>query len=204
VAVPGVLDAQKAAACGELLEATLGGLLQLMEAPIPPESITGMTESYTERLPKTVRVGTALLESHRSRAFRAARDCGLLAMLRSASFHAFATALAGRRLKRRWGVQALRYAPGDYAGPHNDHDPEEPDARDGYLDLHLSFSRDVAHQWLVYERDGHLSEVADVATLGGLTGYRLPLWHYATPLVPRRGRGATARRWVLLGTFLFG
>ena len=113
-------------------------------------------------------------------------------------------ALAGRPLKRRWGIQLLRYGPGDYAGPHNDHDPEEPDAKDGYLDVHLSFAtKAVAHQWLVYERGGHLSEIADVATLGGLTAYRLPLWHYATPLAAKRGREANAHRWVMLGTFLY-
>jgi hypothetical protein len=56
-------------------------------------------------------------------------------------------------LKRRWGIQVLRYGAGDYAGPHNDHDPEEPDAKDGYLDVHLSFSSpSVAHQWIVHER----------------------------------------------------
>src|ERR1700748_498248 len=102
-------------------------------------------------------------------------------MLRSESFLRFAGALSGRRLRRGWGIQALCYRAGDYAGPHNDHHPEEPDARAGYVDLHLTFaSREVAHQWLVYERDGHLSEVVSVATLGGVTAYRLPFWHYTT------------------------
>ena len=41
------------------------------------------------------------------------------------------------------------------------------------------------------------------ARSGRITAYRLPLWHYTTPLVAKRGREAEARRWVLLGTFLF-
>jgi hypothetical protein len=32
--------------------------------------------------------------------------------------------------------------------------------------------------------------------------YRLPFWHYTTPLVGRPGKEDAARRWVLLGTFL--
>jgi hypothetical protein len=39
--------------------------------------------------------------------------------------------------------------------------------------------------------------------MGGITAYRLPFWHYATPLVAKPGREREARRWVLLGTFLF-
>ncbi|RKH92339.1 hypothetical protein D7Y13_37135, partial [Corallococcus praedator] len=39
--------------------------LVTMEDPIPEDSISGMVENYTEALPKTVRVRTALLESRR-------------------------------------------------------------------------------------------------------------------------------------------
>ena len=38
--------------------------------------------------------------------------------------------------------------------------------------------------------------------MGGVTCYRLPVWHYTTPMVAKRGREGDARRWVLLGTFL--
>jgi hypothetical protein len=117
-----------------------------------------------------------------------------------ASFRAFAEALAGRRLRTGWGLQVLRYGPGDYAGPHNDHHPEHPAARQGYIDLHLSLcTPDVAHQWLVYSRAGHFSEIVPVAGRATVTAYRLPFWHYTTPLagLPR------AARWVLLGTFLY-
>ena len=97
----------------------------------------------------------------------------------------------------------LRYGPGDYAGPHNDHHPENKDARGGYIDLHLSLcSPGVAHQWLVYSRAGHFSEIVSVAKPASVTAYRLPFWHYTTPLAARPRR-TDAARWVLLGTFLY-
>ena len=46
-----------------------------------------------------------------------------------------------------------------------------------------------------------LRHVLDVNTVGGITAYRLPFWHYTTPLVSKRGKDAA--RWVLLGTFLY-
>ena len=113
--------------------------------------------------------------------------------MRSASFRAFAEALAGRRLASGWGLQVLRYGPGDYAGPHNDHHPENKDARGGYIDLHVSLcSPGVAHQWLVYSRAGHFSEIVSVARPATVTAYRLPFWHYTTPLVAKHGSGCGA------------
>ena len=203
VALAGVLDARKAAACRDVLERTLRDTLTLMEDAIPPESIWGMEENYAELLPKTVRVRTALLESRRSRSWKAAEEAGLVAMLRSESFAAFAAAVSGRVLRRKWGIQVLCYGPGDYSGPHNDHHPEEPEAFDGYVDMHLTFATPaVAHQWLVYSKGGHFSEMQSVNTVGGITVYRLPFWHYTTPMLARPGAQEDARRWVLLGTFL--
>ena len=92
------------------------------------------------------------------------------------------------------------YGPGDYAGPHNDHHPQNAAARRGYIDLHLSLcSPGVEHQWLVYSRAGHFSEIASVAGRARVTAYRLPFWHYTTPLAGKKD----AARWVLLGTFLY-
>ena len=120
--------------------------------------------------------------------------------MRSASLRAFAAALAGRKLASGWGLQVLRYGPGDYAGPHNDHHPENKKARRGYVDLHVSLSTpSVQHQWLVNSRAGPFSEIVPVAGPATVTAYRLPFWHYTTPLVG----SPKAARWVLLGTFLF-
>lgn len=204
VAAAGFIPATRAAAARALLDRALYESLSLMAAPIPPEATWEMTENYGELLPKTARVRTAYLERRRSRAYGIAEEIGLAAMLRSDSFKAFVEAIAGKPLRGRNGIQALCYGPGDYAGPHNDHHPEEPAARGGYVDCHISLaSPAVAHQWLVYAERGHLSRIESVATQGGITVYRLPFWHYTTPLAARPGQEAGARRWVLLGTFLY-
>lgn len=199
----GLVDPRKAARIRDALEQKLRPLLQPMAQIIPPQTLTEMTENYGELLPKTVRVQTAYLEKRRERAYAVAEELGIVRLLQSESLAAFAAAVGGRALKRRGGMQVLCYGPGDYAGPHNDHHPEDPEAAGGYTDVHLTLCTDaVAHQYLVYARRGHFSEIVSVATLGGLTVYRLPFWHYTTPLVAKRGREAEARRWVLLGTFL--
>ncbi len=197
-----LLDRAKVARLRRALEAELTGSLEFMERPIPPESISRMRHDYGELLPKTSRAHTIYFESRREPGVKAAERIGLARMMRSASFRAFAEALAGRRLSAGWGLQVLRYGAGDYAGPHNDHHPENKDARGGYIDLHLSLcSPGVAHQWLVYSRAGHFSEIVSVAQPATVTAYRLPFWHYTTPLVTKRGKDAA--RWVLLGTFLY-
>jgi len=197
-----LLDRAKAERVRRALEHSLVDELELMERPIPPESIADMRHDYGELLPKTSRARTIYFENRRERGVKAAERIGLARMMRSASFRAFAEALSGRRLAANWGLQVLRYGAGDYAGPHNDHHPENKGARGGYIDLHVSLcSPDVAHQWLVYSRAGHFSEIVSVAQPVTVTAYRLPFWHYTTPLVTKRGKDAA--RWVLLGTFLY-
>lgn len=203
VARDDLVDRAKAERVRRLLEGALVDKLERMERPIPPESIWRMRHDYGEMLPKTSRAHTIYFESRREPGVKAAARIGLVRMMRSASFRAFAEALAGRKLASGWGLQVLRYGPGDYTGPHNDHHPENKDARGGYIDLHLSLcSPAVAHQWLVYSRAGHFSEIVSVARPAAITAYRLPFWHYTTPLVAKRGR-TDAARWVLLGTFLY-
>ncbi len=203
LAANGLLDAKQAKAVTALLDRTLKDTLTPMEDPIPPWTITGMQHDYGELLPKTVRVRTATFSSRRSKGFQRAGDIGLHTMLASESYYAFARRLAGRALRRGWGTQVLCYGPGDYAGPHNDHHPEDADARDGYTDLHLTFcTGGVATQSLIYERGGHFSEEQSVVTVGGVTCYRLPFWHYTTPLRAKPKQERHARRWVVLGTFL--
>ena len=118
--------------------------------------------------------------------------------MRSASFRAFAEALAGRRLGAGWGLQVLRYGPGDYAGPHNDHHPENTERAAGYIDLHVSLcSPGVAHQWLVYSRAGHFSEIVSVAAAGhrdGLPAAVLALHDAAGRQARPPGRGALFAR----------
>jgi hypothetical protein len=200
--IAGAIDKRKALALGELLEREMAAHLVPLSEAIPPESITGQTRNYQERLRKVARLRTAYLE-RRGKAWHAAERIGLVAMLRSESFRSFAEAIAGRKLDPKLGMQVLRYGPGDYQGPHTDHHPEEPRARDGYVDVHISLpSPEVADQFVVYARDGHLTEMVEVSA-GGIAVYRLPFWHYTTPLRAKRGREVAARRWVILGTFFY-
>ncbi|MBK7864505.1 MAG: hypothetical protein IPJ65_39075 [Archangiaceae bacterium] len=65
------------------------------------------------------------------------------------------------------GHQVLAYGPGDYAGPHHDHHPEEPLARDGYTDVHVSLCNGApCEQLLVYAPYAHFSEQQSVAVNG--------------------------------------
>lgn len=205
LALDGLIDPRPARAIAALLDKTLLAYLHAMAQPIPPETIWEQTRNYAETLPKTMRQRTAHLDNPRSAAFKAAGEIGLIAMLRSESYRAFAAALAGRPLKKKYGLQVIAYGSGDYAGPHTDHHPEEPDARRGYLDMHLSFATPaVRDQYLVYAKTGHFTEMVEVTQKAGLvTAYRLPFWHYTTPLRAKLKQEKDARRWVLLGTFLF-
>ncbi|WP_341702191.1 hypothetical protein [Ferrovibrio sp.] len=204
LALGGLVDARQATAAAGLLDRLLLPHLRPMVQPIPPETIWEETRNYAERLPKTMRQWTAHLDNPRSAGFRAATEAGLIAMLRSDSYRTFAAALAGARLKRKYGLQALAYGAGDYAGPHTDHHPEEPEAVRGYFDMHVSCAGPgLRDQYLVYAKAGHLTEMTDVAKSGMVTAYRLPLWHYTTPLRARPDHEGTVRRWILLGTFLY-
>lgn len=204
LSMTGLIDRTKAARLRTLLDRTLMEVLDRIDRPIPPDTIWKMREDYAEALPKATRASTIYFDRDDEAGVRAARRIGLDAMLRSESFKAFAEALAGRALAPEFGRQVLCYGPGDYAGPHNDHHPANPKARSGYIDLHLSLaSPAVEHQWLVYAKTGHLSEIVPVHGGATLTAYRLPFWHYTTPLVAKPRQEARARRWVLLGTFLF-
>ncbi len=204
ISAAGLIDARKAARVRNTLERALLGKLERIDTPIPPEATWDMTRNYAELLPKTARVWTAYLENSREAAWEAAEEIGLVDLLQSASFHRFAEAIAGRELRGKWGQQVLCYGAGDYSGPHNDHHPEDAEARDGYLDLHLSFvTAAVKSQLLVYAKAGHFSESISIARDGMVSAYRLPFWHYTTPLEAKRGQSEKARRWVLLGTFLY-
>ena len=200
LAADDLLDRAKTAKVRKMLEDSLSNTLEPLSKPILPETIWEMRRDYGELLPKTSRARTIFFDSRREAGVKAAERTGLVRMMRSPSFKAFAESLAGRKLASGWGLQVLRYGPGDYAGPHNDHHPENPRAKAGYIDLHLSLcTPGVDHQWLVYSRAGHFSEIVSVASPATVTAYRLPFWHYTTPLVGR----PQAARWVLLGTFLF-
>jgi hypothetical protein len=203
--LPNVISAECTKKCIRLLDETMYPILRPSRYGIPSDSITGMTENYEEKLAKTMRLKTALFSDGASRASRQARSIGLQDTLGSASFRAFVEAVTGYSLGPKCGTQVICYESGDYSGPHNDHHPEDENLRDGYIDAHIMFSNDsVATQWLVYERKGHFSEATDVSGPSAVAIYRLPFWHYTTPLIPRHRKEATARRWLLLASFELG
>lgn len=198
-----IIDQAIARDCIRLLDAALYPRLRRMHTPIPREAVTGMSRNYSEALAKTVHVKTATLNSRASKALDAAREVGLDRMMSSPSFRHFAQAVTASNLRAdHWGRQVICYETGDYSGPHNDHHPENADTRNGFLDFHVMFSNDsVAGQLLVYEQRGFLSESRDVSRAPAIAVYRLPFWHYTTPLIARPGRENSARRWLLLGSF---
>jgi hypothetical protein len=197
-----LIPARVADDCMNLLDTHLRDSLAVEERCIPPESITEMTENYQETLNKTIHVKTAFFRRRTSRSYRAAEEIGLLRMMRSESFAQFAEALSGLKLNHDRGIQVSCYEQGDYAGPHNDHHPENESFKDGFIDFHVMFSNSaVAHHYLVYEENGHFSKMVNVNMKGGISIYRLPFWHYTTPLMSKRGRETEARRWLLLGSF---
>jgi hypothetical protein len=200
-----LIDDSVAKRCIALLDRAMYPVIKRMDTPIPRESISSMKENYSDALRKTVRVKTATLNSRKSFALDAARKIGLAAMMRSHSFRDFAEAIVGMPVqKQNWGRQVICYEQGGYSGPHNDHHPESPSARNGFVDVHIMFSNDaVRSQQLVYEERGFLSASHEVSGRSGIAVYRLPFWHYTTPLLGRRGREAKARRWLLLGSFDF-
>ena len=203
IILDGVIRDDVARECIRLLDDVMYPALRRMHFPIPKDALTGMKQNYSERLPKTVRVRTATFNSPRSRVLDAARECGLAQMMMSKSFRRVAQQVSTPPLREDWWArQVICYETGDYSGPHNDHHPERKEARNGFLDLHIMFANDdVAGQQLVYEDRGYLSAAHDISARAAIAIYRLPFWHYTTPLMARPGREATARRWLLLGTF---
>jgi len=191
-------------ACIRLMDKHLYPHLAIEQRKVPRASITSMKEDYEERLNKTMHIKTAFFRRKDARSYRAAERIGLLPLMRSESFLAFAESLTGLKLKRDWSVQVTCYEQGDYAGPHNDHHPEEENLKNGFIDLHVMFSNNaVAHHYLVYEEKGHFSRIVNTNIRGGVSVYKLPFWHYTTPLAGKVGREREARRWLLLGTFEF-
>jgi hypothetical protein len=200
LAARGLLEPKLLHGCRKLLAETFGPVLVEIVRPLPPPNAS--TKSYEDTLPKVGRMLSVPIDIFRRQiSLRLAREIGLMQMMESESFRRFAEVLAGVPLGPLASGQVLCNRRGDYAGPHTDHHPDEPGARDGYVDVHLTFtSPGVREQFIVYGRDGHLSALAPIAVNGVVTAYRLPLWHYTTPL---QTRSPGDRRWLVLGTFYF-
>jgi len=197
----GLFDAKLSRQVPALLDRTFAGLLEEFADPAPPAAYASLFNSQ-ERLPRVGRGRSLefgpLVESRGS--VRAA-EIGLTQLLASEGFRRFAEVLAGASLTGPSSMKALLQRAGDYSGPSTGHLPEEANARGGFVALELSFGTEgITRQFSVHERDGHLNAIHRVDVHGGLTAWRLPRWHYTTPLEVKR---AAARRWNLSHTYYY-
>src|SRR3954469_3670403 len=192
----------KLATLTDFMDRRLAAHLRVLRSPIPKDIIRKLKVNYSESLPKTMRIRTADLDAKSGKAKRVAASLGLIAALKSDQLRQFGERVTGKKLLPDPGCQVICYEPGDYSGPHTDHHPEEPELRDGYVDIHIMLSSPkVASQLLVYERQqGMLNEVAEIGKGMSIAVYQLPFWHYTTPMLARPGAD-DARRWLLLASY---
>ena len=177
-------------------------VLKNYRAPIPEDSIWKLKKNYTEKLGKTMKMMTAEMNAKNSKAYRIAWDMGLIDMLSSVSYKSLGETLLGEKFGESNGKQVICYQQGDYVSPHNDHHPENDNTKNGYYDIQLMMSNKyVKHQWLVYEKNGFLNSMADIATPSGIAVYHLPFWHYTTPMIADPGNPDGALRWLFLHSF---
>jgi len=171
-------------------------------APINPDELKKMRKNYTERLSKNLRFKTAELDNIKSAAYEMAQKTGLLRMLDSVSFKVFGENVTGKKFGNKENNQVICYENGDYVSPHNDHHPENDNVKNGYYDIHIMLSnKHVKHQLLVCENKRYLNAHYDISVPAAVAVYRLPFWHYTTPLIARTGSEPLARRWLLLGSY---
>lgn len=194
-----LLDPKPLPACTKLLAKAFTDLLEPVERELPAPNLS--PKSYYDTLPKVGRMHSVPMHGPQQLvALERAKEIGLFEMMYSQSYRAFCEALAGEALEGPQAAQVLCYRPHDYAGPHTDHHPDEPRAKNGYVDVHLTFTTSgVKQQFIVYEHGGHLTEQRSIAENGTVTAYRLPVWHYTTPLLTR---SKNDRRWLVLGSFM--
>ena len=186
------------------LEHNIFPVLKNFHTQVPADSIKKMKKNYSEKLAKSMKMKSAELNSRNSIAYRIAYDLGLVDMLCSASYKSMGQALLGAKFGCSMGKQVICYQHGDYVSPHNDHHPENENLKNGYFDIQLMLSnQSVKHQWLVYEQNGFLNSMKDITSPSGIAVYRLPFWHYTTPLIARPTKINEARRWLLLHSFEF-
>jgi hypothetical protein len=97
---------------------------------------------------------------------------------------------------RSRAIQVSRYVEGDNIGLHNDYYGNRKQA-DWFIDAHISFCHEVAHQYMLFGVDS-LSNSTCVSKMGSIGLYKLPLWHFVTPMVAKRGKSSEAYRWLII------
>ncbi|MBS1635780.1 MAG: hypothetical protein JST26_07630 [Bacteroidetes bacterium] len=200
-----VIDTGKAMDCVNILQKTFYKSMKPISSKIDTRELTGMRKNYSERLSKNLRMKTLEIGSSKSKSYELAKSCGLMDMLNSESLKIFGEKVANTPFGSAENNQIICYQHGDYVSPHNDHHPENPNVRNGYFDIHIMFSNPhVQHQLLVYEKKGFLNGTYNIASPAAIAVYRLPFWHYTTPMLGKKGYEDQARRWLLLRSFEMG
>lgn len=201
--VPDIIKPEYVSIILQQLE-TLFPVLKNYHTPLPDDIIKKMKKNYSEKLGKSMKIKSSELNSRNSKVYRIATEIGLLEMLSSQSYKTIGEALLDAKFGCSIGKQIICYQSGDYVSPHNDHHPENENIKNGYYDIQLMFcNRQVKHQWLVYENKGFLNKMADITSSSGIAVYRLPFWHYTTPLIGKSQKENEAKRWLLLHSFEF-
>ena len=179
-------------------------VLRNCNTPISGDIIKEMKINYSEKLGKSMKMMSSEINSSRSIAYKVAKEIGLFDMLSSESYKLMGEVLMATKFGNSIGKQIICYQHADYVSPHNDHHPENENIKRGYFDIQLMLSNKyVKHQWLVYEQNGFLNKFVDITSLSGIAVYRLPFWHYTTPMISKPGEHNTAKRWLLLHSYEF-
>lgn len=198
----GVLRSEVVSAMCNALYESFYSILEKGEKPVPADSLDRIEETGTDRLPKSYHLKGCFLNDEDSEAYERARDTGLLDLLESSRLLQVAESASGHGLEGPVGREILCYEHGDYTGPHTDHHPDDPDRKDGYVDVHVTLCNSyVDQQLLVSESDGHLNQQHRIGVESAISMSWLPHWHYTTPLVGKPGHEDDARRWLLLATY---
>ncbi|MEO5683970.1 MAG: hypothetical protein ABIQ88_15115 [Chitinophagaceae bacterium] len=176
--------------------------LKKLYSPIDPKWMKTTKYNFHDRLGKTMRVKSAVLNTKTSNAFSIASEMGLIQMLNSESFRKMGETIMNLTFGASIGKQLMCYENGDFVSPHTDYLPEHPNLKNGYFDIHLMFSSEhVKHQTLIYEQNGLLNNVINIAASSGVAVYHLPFWHYTTPLITKKNQQLAGRRWLILHSF---
>lgn len=169
---------------------------------IDPKLTLHQRLNYSEIFKKVMRVKTLRLDNPKSKSIW--ESCNIEALISPKLARQCCEKLFGRTFLPSFGRQVVCYSEGDYFGPHNDHHPELPHMRHGYVDFHYYVcTPEVDSQFIVYENKGHLNKLVSLAQPVGLNIYQLPFWHYTTPLQVRSDSTGKGRRWIVMYTFYF-
>ncbi len=197
-----IINKDVAYKCIQLLNKSFFANLKPLERTIDAQEMLEMKTNYSEKLGKTLRMKTVEIRNKKAQVYQKANECGLIQLLNSESLRIFGEKVVGDTFGRPLNNQIICYENNDYVSPHTDHHPENDNINKGYYDIHLMFSNKyVANQLLIYEDKGFLNKVTTISEPSAIAIYRLPFWHYTTPMQGVVGKENMAQRWLLLRSF---